>query len=363
MSKKKIRLGILFGGESAEHEVSVRSAQSIIKELDETRFEVIPVGITQEGEWLFFEPQKALEIFKTVENPSLDRHFSEIPIKEGALSNETLDVVFPVLHGPMGEDGTVQGMLKLAKIPFVGSSVLGSAIAMDKDVTKRLLREAGLPIPRFWVVKQGSTLNFEELEYPLFVKPANLGSSIGVTKVQNKEELKEAIQMAFCYDHKVMIEEFIDGMEVECGVLGNRASLPARVIPSHEFYSYEAKYLDPEGATFEVPALLPQEMIKTIQELSLKAFQVLCCEGMARVDFFVRGEEIFINEINTIPGFTSISMYPQMWMKSGVSYSLLIEKLIDLAIEREEKDRQLLKEPPKVFNEVDCASGRLARKT
>lgn len=352
VNKRKIRLGILFGGESAEHDVSVRSAQSIIKELDETRFEVIPVGITQEGEWLFFEPKKALEVFKTVENPSLEIHFDKIPLEERALSNETLDVVFPVLHGPMGEDGTVQGMLKLAKIPFVGSSVLGSAIAMDKDVSKRLLRDAGLPIPRFWVLKQGSTLDFEGLEYPLFVKPANLGSSVGVAKVHTKEELKEAIQRAFSYDHKVMIEEFIEGIEVECGVLGNRASLPARVIPSHEFYSYEAKYLDPEGATFEVPALLPPEMIEKIQALSLEAFQVLCCEGMARVDFFVRGEAIFINEINTIPGFTSISMYPQMWMKSGVSYSSLIEKLIDLAIEREEKDRQLLREPPKVYTQI-----------
>ena len=349
MSQKKLRLGLIFGGESAEHDVSVNSAQSIIKVLDPARFEIIPIGISQEGEWLFFEPEGALEIFRTVDHPTIETHFGDLPLSPMVLSDETIDVVFPVLHGPMGEDGTVQGMLKLANVPFVGSSVLASAIAMDKDVTKRLLREAGMAVPRFWVIKQGSSVDFSEFEYPLFVKPANLGSSIGIEKVKNEGGLKKAIENAFLYDHKVIIEEFIEGIEVECGVLGNinpRASLPARVIPSHEFYSYEAKYLDPEGATFEVPALLSPEMTKKIQSLSIQAFQVLCCEGMARVDFFIRGDEILINEVNTIPGFTSISMYPQMWMASGVSYASLIEKLIDFALERAKKDLQLLRLPP-----------------
>jgi D-alanine-D-alanine ligase len=349
VSKKKLRLGVIFGGESAEHDVSVISAQSIIKVLDTDRFDIIPIGISQEGEWRFFDPKGALEIFRTVDQPKIDSHFSELELSPMALSDETVDVVFPVLHGPMGEDGTVQGMLKLANVPFVGSGVLGSALSMDKDVSKRLLREAGLPVPRFWVIKQGSSVNFAEFEYPLFVKPANLGSSVGVEKAKNGDELKRFIENAFLYDHKVIIEEFIEGMEIECGVLGNshpRASVPAKVIPRHEFYSYEAKYLDPEGATFEVPAQISPEMTKKIQALSLEAFQVLCCEGMARVDFFVRGNEIFINEVNTIPGFTSISMYPQMWMKSGMTYAGLIEKLIDLALERSKKDRQLLRQPP-----------------
>ncbi|MBP9840812.1 MAG: D-alanine--D-alanine ligase [Simkaniaceae bacterium] len=364
MSRKKIRLGIIFGGESSEHDVSLLSAQSLIKELDPATYDIYPIGISQTGEWFFFEPKEALHIFRTIDRPCLETHFTDLPLSQVPISDETMDVVFPVLHGPLGEDGSVQGMLKLAKVPFVGSSVLGSAICMDKDVSKRLLRDAGLPIPKFWTIQQGTSVDFETFQYPVFVKPANLGSSVGVEKARNKEELKKAIENAFLYDHKVLIEEFIDGIEIECGVLGNqnpRASQLARITSSHEFYSYEAKYIDPEGATFEIPASLPLELTEEIQRLAIRAFQILCCEGMARVDFFVRGNEIFINEVNTIPGFTEISMYPKMWAATGISYASLIRKLIDFAIEKGNKERQLLRSPPMVskeMHEMDCAPGR-----
>jgi D-alanine-D-alanine ligase len=262
-----------------------------------------------------------------------------------------VDVVFPVLHGPFGEDGTVQGLLKLANLPFVGAGVLGSAVGMDKDVMKRLLRDAKIPVPKFLVFERSELGRIKYapvkrlLGLPFFVKPANLGSSVGISKVTNEREFSGALREAFRYDNKVLLEEGINGREIECSVLGNDnpiASLPGEIITSHDFYSYDAKYLDEKGAQLIVPARLPKQVVTRIQELALKAFKVLCCEGMGRVDFFLRGRsEVIVNEINTIPGFTTISMYPKMWQASGISYSRLIDRLIRLALERFQREKRL----------------------
>jgi D-alanine-D-alanine ligase len=262
-------------------------------------------------------------------------------------SSHSLDVVFPVLHGPYGEDGTIQGMCKMLTIPFVGPDVLGSAVGMDKDVTKRLLRDGGIPTARFGVVRRNDDVSFgtiaHDLGVPFFLKPANLGSSIGVAKVTSEEGFKEALHSAFAFDNKVLIEESIQGREIECAVLGNEkpvASVAGEIVPKgHDFYDYEAKYLDENGAELIIPADLPKTTLKQIQSLAIKTFQTLCCEGMARVDFFLtKNNEIFVNEINTIPGFTNISMYPKLWEASGVSYPELIDRLITLAIERHTRD-------------------------
>jgi D-alanine-D-alanine ligase len=251
----------------------------------------------------------------------------------------------------LGEDGTIQGLLKLANVPFVGAGVLGSAVGMDKDVMKRLLRDAGLPIAKF-LTFHGSDLRAlrfatvkKTLGVPLFVKPANLGSSVGISKVTDKDHFRRAIVDAFRYDNKIVIEEFIQGREIECAVLGNEkpvASLPGEIIVRHDFYSYEAKYIDDKGARFEIPARLPKAVVKKIRALALQAYRVLDCEGMARVDFFLRaGGKVLVNEINTIPGFTKISMYPKMWHASGISYPRLIDRLIELALERSRKEKRL----------------------
>jgi D-alanine-D-alanine ligase len=252
-------------------------------------------------------------------------------------------VVFPILHGPYGEDGTVQGLLKLADVPFVGSGVLGSAVSMDKDVMKRLFRDAGIPIGKFLTYTvhnppESFAAITAALGSPVFVKPANLGSSVGISKARNEDEFTAAVQEAFQYDTKIIIEEFIKGREIECGVLGNEnpvASVPGEVIHTHEFYSYEAKYLDENGAALEIPAKLDSETQKHIQELAIKAFQVLCGEGLSRVDFFLKENgEIFVNEINTMPGFTKVSMYPKLWEASGIGYTELISRLIELSINK-----------------------------
>jgi D-alanine-D-alanine ligase len=261
-----------------------------------------------------------------------------------------LDVVFPILHGPFGEDGTVQGLLKLANIPFVGAGVLGSAVGMDKDVMKRLLRDAGIPIGKYICVYSEDTIpSFgevkEQLGIPCFIKPANLGSSVGISKVNSETEYLNALNLAFSFDNKVLIEEFIKAREIECAVLGNRnpkASLPGEVIAQHDFYSYEAKYLDEKGAIIEIPAKISEEMTLAVQSMAIKTFKVLCCEGLGRVDIFLTDDNrLLVNEINTLPGFTKISMYPKMWEKTGVTYSELIDKLIELAITRFDKEQKL----------------------
>ena len=359
---RRIRVGILFGGRSAEHEVSLQSAKNIIDAIDTNKYEVVLIGIDKKGQWHLNED--SLPLLSETE-PGLPRlpekgeNLALVPGKQNdqvvAVSGEqrvgSLDVIFPVLHGPFGEDGTVQGMLKLANIAFVGAGVLGSAIGMDKDVMKRLLRDAGIPIARFLVASRYSLkeIGFDDaraqLGSPLFIKPANLGSSVGIHKVKDREEFGNALRDAFNYDNKILIEECISGREIECSVLGNDnpiASVPGEILPRHEFYSYEAKYLDENGAVLEIPAKLPPAISERIRQLAIKTFSVLCCEGMARVDFFLRNEsEIIVNEINTIPGFTRISQYPKLWEASGISYSELIDRLIQLAIERFECEKRL----------------------
>jgi D-alanine-D-alanine ligase len=279
------------------------------------------------------------------------------PQSGGRISNLTdlarersIDVIFPILHGPFGEDGTVQGLLKLADIPFVGPGVLGSAVGMDKDVMKRLLRDAGIPIGRFLTLHSHEPAiaykkAVEALGQPLFVKPANMGSSVGISKAHNEAEYEAAVKNAFAYDTKIILEEFIKAREIECSILGNeevRASLPGEVIPTHEFYSYESKYLDENGAVLKIPAELPAGTIKKIQDLGIKTFRTLCCEGLSRVDFFLREDgALFVNEINTMPGFTRISMYPKLWEACGISYQELIDALIQLALRRYKKEKIL----------------------
>lgn len=357
---RKIRVGVLFGGKSAEHEISLQSAKSIMDALDRNKYETVLIGIDKNGEWHL---RDAYQYLLNADNPKeilLDQSqgaVALIPKGDGKqlvnLSKighaQSIDVVFPVLHGPNGEDGTVQGLLKLAGIPFVGSGVLGSAIGMDKDVMKRLLRDAGLPIAKFVVYTVDQKIDFQEVKeklgIPFFVKPANLGSSVGISKVRSEEEFDEALRQAFEYDHKILIEEYIEGREIECSVLGNEApiaSLPGEIIPQHEFYSYEAKYLDENGAHFEIPVSLPSDLIEKIQQLAVSAYKTLCCEGMARVDFFLKKNgDLFVNELNTIPGFTKISMYPKLWEVSGLPFAELIDCLIQLALQRFEKEQKV----------------------
>lgn len=359
---QKIRVGILFGGKSAEHEVSLQSAKSIVEAIDKNKYEIVLIGIDKQGQWYLNEVSRFLLHADDPRLIALNRSDEQVALvpKEGenqlvSLSRHQalgpIDVIFPVLHGPYGEDGTVQGLLKLFNIPFVGAGVLGSAVGMDKDVMKRLLRDAGLPIPKFLVFHKESLdeIDFDQVKKqlgsPFFLKPANLGSSVGIHKVKDESSFKPALIDAFQYDTKILIEEYISGREIECSVLGNEnpiASIPGEIIPQHEFYSYEAKYIDEHGATLQIPAPLAPALVEQFQTLSIKAYQVLCCEGMARVDFFLRDEkEIFISEINTIPGFTKISMYPKLWEASGIPYPDLIDRLIQLALERFERERKL----------------------
>ncbi|MBN2093425.1 D-alanine--D-alanine ligase [candidate division KSB1 bacterium] len=360
---KKIKVGIIFGGKSAEHEVALQSAKNVINALNREKYEPVLIGIDKTGKWHLHQSAYyllnendpkliALNLSDTTEVVSVPTYEKNqlIAIEDGQKYGH-LDVVFPVLHGTFGEDGTIQGLLKLLDIPFVGAGVLGSAVGMDKDVMKRLLRDAQIPIPKFISINriQRAQFSFEtivnELGLPFFMKPANSGSSVGIHKVHNFAEFEPALNDAFTYDTKILIEEFIKGREIECSVLGNYnplASIPGEVIPTHEFYSYEAKYLDEKGATLQIPAKLPENIIKNVQELAIKTFQVLCCQGMARVDFFLQSDEtLLVNEINTIPGFTRISMYPKLWEMSGISYAELIDRLIQLALERHQEEKAL----------------------
>ncbi|MFQ5689788.1 MAG: D-alanine--D-alanine ligase [Gemmatimonadota bacterium] len=360
-SRRRIRVGILFGGESAEHEVALQSAANIVEAIDSDRYEVILIGVDPAGRWHLSDARRYLSDAMDPKRIRLSGSARDVtlvpgrgsrlqPVGEGA-EEHPLDVVFPVLHGPLGEDGCVQGLLRLAHLPFVGAGVLGSAIGMDKDVSKRLLRDAGIPIARFRAFHRefGSPPAFDDLAsdlgLPFFVKPANMGSSVGVTKVRTREGFDGAIRRAFDYDRKLVVEEFIEGREIECAVLGNAqpsASVPGEVIARHDFYSYEAKYLDEEGAELRIPAELPDETVQRIRDLAIETFRVLCCEGMARVDFFVTTDgEVRVNELNSIPGFTRISMYPKLWEASGVGYPELIDRLLELAVERARNEEAL----------------------
>lgn len=335
-SMKKLRVGLIFGGESAEHEVSVMSARNVRVALDEAKYEPVLIKIDRSGVWHLVG-----------DFDDAGQELAALPGRGALLVRETseelaLDAAFPILHGPMGEDGTVQGLLELAKIPYVGPGVLGSAVGMDKDIMKRLLRDAGLGVADCVTVTSGNVDAdeiIEQLGLPLFVKPANMGSSVGVSKVDTAETLKPAVLEALRYDTKVLVESAIVGDEIECAVLGNanpQASTIGRVVPqSASFYSYDAKYVDSDGALLEIPAKLPEDVMEQARQTALLAYQVLGCEGMTRVDMFAQKDgSLVINEINTIPGFTNISMYPKLWEASGLGYTDLITRLLELALER-----------------------------
>ena len=357
---KKIRCAIIFGGKSAEHEVSLQSARNVFEAIDREKYEPILIGIDKTGRWLLSSSREYLINADDPKLISLNSSSSritfapesngEISTVESLQSTGTIDVAFPILHGPMGEDGTVQGFLKLANIPFVGSSVLGSAVGMDKDVMKRILRDSGIPIGNFLAVVDGSNVpRFTEvadlLGVPFFVKPANMGSSVGVSKVHDESTYEAAVSLAFSFDLKVVMEEFVEGREIECSVLGNRnpiASVIGEIKPSHDFYSYEAKYIDEKGAELEIPAVISEEVSIRAREIAIATFKALGAEGWGRVDMFLRPNgDVVVNEINTIPGFTKISMYPKLWEASGIGYTELIDRLIQLALERFEREKRL----------------------
>jgi D-alanine-D-alanine ligase len=349
-----IRVCLLFGGKSGEHEVSCRSAASVARNLDPARYRVQLVGIDPQGVWHYQNEGRY------VREPYGER-LEIVPAKEplcpvpgrglqvGGSLLET-DVVFPVLHGTFGEDGTVQGLLELAELPYVASGVLGSALAMDKEKTKQVWREAGLPVVDFFVLRELSEESLEQVRsrfgLPVFVKPACAGSSVGISRAGSAVELAAAVAEAFRYDSKVMVEPAVNAREIECAVLGNDRPVafpPGEIIPTHEFYSYEAKYVDPDGARLEVPADLPPKVAERICALAVEAFRQVEAAGMARVDFFVErsSNRIYLNEINTIPGFTNISMYPRMCQAAGITYPELLDRLIELGRERFERRRAL----------------------
>lgn len=347
-----IKVGLFFGGQSAEHEVSLQSAHNIFAALDQKKYRPFLFAISKTGQWYLAPPINFLLQPQDPKNITLNLKICQpiafIPGNRGQFINlkthqiDSIDLAFPILHGPFGEDGSIQGFLKAINLPFVGADILGSAVGMDKDIMKRLLQAANLPIAKFLTLTESSPLTYSQiitqLGIPFFVKPANLGSSIGISKVNDESQYLLALQQAFTHDPKAILETNIIGREIECSVLGNQPSqisLPGEIIPHHDFYSYDAKYLDANGATFKIPAPLSPTLTQKIQTLALQTFETLCCRDFARVDFFLQAnEQIFINEINTIPGFTSISMYPQLWEKSGLSYPDLIDRLLQFAWQR-----------------------------
>ncbi len=348
--KKRLRVGVLFGGRSGEHEVSLISAASVIQALDPAKYEPVPIGITKDGQWLAGTAAHKMlpEILRSGERVMLSADpnvAALIPVSNSRPDELRVDVVFPVLHGTYGEDGTVQGLLDLAGLPFVGSGVLGSAVGMDKDMQKRLFLQAKLPVGDFlaipraeWEKSRGKVLNAirKKFRFPVFVKPATLGSSVGMTKAHDAKELAAAMDLAAEFAQKILVEKAIRGREIEVSVLGNedpKASIPGEIVPHREFYDYAAKYLE-EGTRLLIPAKLNRAQVKRFQEFAVRAFRSLECLGMARVDFFLehRTGKILLNEINTIPGFTSISMYPKLWEASGLSYRNLLDRLIELAL-------------------------------
>ena len=392
---KKLRVGILFGGRSGEHEVSLLSAASVFNAIDKNKYEVVPIGITKDGRWLTAADAERLLQGKGVTEPS-QAHLRagdpeatpgaavlargeavivppEPPRQPGSLTPFqteagltrrvsdraiNVDIIFPVLHGTFGEDGTIQGLLELADIPYVGAGVLGSAAGMDKDVMKSLFMAAGLPIVKHVTVlrsaweaepKKVQKLVESKLKYPVFVKPANLGSSVGISKAHDRKELRPAMEEAAKFDRKIVIEQGVGGKkekarEIECSVLGNdkpAASVPGEIVPGKEFYDYTAKYVD-EGSKLIIPAKLSKAETKKIQQLAISAFQAVDCSGLARVDFLMdpKNRKMYLNEINTMPGFTAISMYPKLWAASGLAYPDLIERLIRLGQERHEEKKR-----------------------
>jgi len=356
MKNNKIKIAIVFGGRSAEHQISLISAFNIMKALDKDKYEIIPIGIARDGVCHSFDSDPILNETdpKTV---MLNEESHEIAfIKNGYFDlqdgeKHRIDIAFPIIHGTNGEDGTLQGLLKMSDIAYVGPDTLGSAICMDKDIAKKLLLNAKISVSDFVTIRKEDVADFdslsERLGLPLFIKPANAGSSVGVSKIKNEDEFQMAIAEAFRYDKKLLVEKAIVGREIECSILGNeepKASLPGEVMPNHEFYSYESKYIDKNGADFGIPAKLSEDEIILIKNVSIGTFKALGCEGMARVDGFLTNDGSFIiNEVNTLPGFTSISMYPKLWQVSGLSYSDLLDTLITLGFERYEREKEIEK--------------------
>jgi len=356
--KGKLRVGVLFGGVSGEHDVSLCSAASVVSSLDRDRYDIVAVGIDRDGRWYVQDEPVIVEdrdfgrIMKMVKKGKwLCSHFNQggrlvmNNCEDGTAVD--VDVVFPVVHGTNCEDGTLQGLLELSGVPYVGADVTGSSVGMDKDITKKLLRDAGIPVVPWITLTRGDLENYsdtltertvDELGDTLFVKPVCAGSSVGVNRVCSAGELFPALRDSFRYDNRVLVEKAVDAREIECAVIGNftpEASVTGEVIPSHEFYSYEAKYIDPEGARLEIPADIPDNISESIRDTAVRAFGILNCRGMARVDFFLErnGSAFYLNEINTLPGFTSISMYPKLWEHTGVKYGQLLDRLISLAME------------------------------
>jgi len=368
----KLKVAVVFGGQSTEHEVSRESAQSVLSNIDRDKFDVVMIGITKDGRWLSYEgPVEQIGTgewerianlglsngeCESVDIGSCDEHTQSLPVVSARSiididigeNSRPVDVVFPVLHGCNGEDGTIQGLFELASVPYVGCGVLGSSLGMDKAYSKIIFEKAGIPQGKYVVVNRKRIKTEmkhvikeveDTLEYPCFVKPSNAGSSVGISKAHDKGELIKALTFAAKYDRRILVEEFINGREIECAVLGNDypvASTIGEVVPCNEFYDYEAKYKSGDNSTVVIPPELDRKTIKTIQDYAVKAFKALDCAGLSRVDFFVHKDtgEIYINEINTMPGFTNISMYPKLWEASGISYTELISKVIELAVER-----------------------------
>ncbi len=360
--KRKLKIGVLFGGRSAEHEVSLVSATSVINALDKKKYDVVPIGITLDGRWI--SSPNTLEVLKSRKriNKQPQKILLPDPNLKGIVeifskinSEEKIDVIFPVLHGTFGEDGTVQGLLELANIPYVGAGVLASSVAMDKIVARRLYKAAGIPVtPDVWFLWKKFQVNkkfylsqvADELGFPCFVKPANMGSSVGITKAHNRRELEGAIELAANYDRKILVEKAVqNAREIEVSLLGNDnpiVSVAGEIIPSNEFYDYDAKYVDGKS-TSEIPANIPKRVSVKIKEYALRGYKAIDCSGMARADFLVErnSNKIYFNELNTIPGFTSISMYPKLWEASGIPYPKLLDMLIKLSIERFEEKSKL----------------------
>ncbi len=359
----KLRVGIVFGGKSAEHEVSLQSAKNIVDAIDKQKFEVVLLGIDKQGQWHINDANNYLTNANDPARIALHHSGQNLALVPGQQQNQLIeaaqssalpqvDVIFPIVHGTLGEDGSLQGMLRMANLPFVGSGVLGSAVSMDKDVAKRLLRDAGLNVAPFVTLKRRNRSQYDfdtlkaRLGVPMFVKPANQGSSVGVSKVKNAAGYQAAVELAFSFDSKVIVEQGIAGREIECAVLGNddpQASVCGEIVLNSDFYSYDTKYIDGNAARVEVPAAIPAEINDKIRGIAIAAYQALECAGMSRVDVFLTPEnDVIINEINTLPGFTNISMYPKLWQASGLGYTDLITRLIELALERHQQDSALL---------------------
>ena len=352
---KKLKVGVIFGGKSGEHEVSLQSVKSIIESLDRAQFQPVLMGIDKTGKWSFYNESNFLyspEDIKQIKLNNSNGHMLISLGREGLfvesgsdfLSNQ-VDVLFPILHGTLGEDGSIQGLLNMINLPYVGSGVLGLSICMDKDIAKCLMQNAGINVAngKTYTRSERDQINYDELTNTLgdtmFVKPANQGSSIGINKVSTKDSFKKAINLAFEYDHKIIIEEAIIGREIAISLLGNespRASLPGEILVKKELYSYESKYMNSSKSKFSIPAELPDDKIKEMQEIALKAFKMLQCKGLARIDLFLRNDgKVYVNEVNTLPSFTQTSIYPKLWEASGITYSNLITELIYLAIKED----------------------------